>query len=340
MKRLLTLLILQLFFNDFGIAQYKRNIEGSRSMENGKLITELDAKKDIYSRVKILKKEKSYGLIKGAIHFKTIDVGAALLGKGQGRTNVVSYAMLEGITEADMNEIAVQFHTSFTEKLNNLGFTQLDWSQIESAKKYPNLKEKAVDKLESNKSIGNYTVFTVDNRPHFKLPGGNLGTFNNMKSISKEIGAPLLSYDIIVDFARFDIEASRWRTDGYGPGYDFVTTNTSANILPQIGIESILQDSGPLPILFYSGINVLDAVGRFDDVRIQRNLYVYENYALDIDSYKGEIPASMKRLITINTSNTGTFVVKADKEKYKRIVLQALDTFSDYLIESIQNEIQ
>ncbi|MEO1052189.1 MAG: hypothetical protein AAFX87_16270 [Bacteroidota bacterium] len=320
-------------------AQRKLDVEGSRSTEYGKLITDLNVKKDIYSRVKILKKEKTYGLIKGSVHFKTIDIGGALLGKGQGRTNVVSYAILDGLSDEDFQEIADQFHASFSEKLSKLGLTELDWAKIQSSKKFPKLLEKQQEKEESSKSVGSYKVVTVGDHPHFKVPMGNLSVFNNMKAISKEVGAPLMSYDVIIDFARFDVEASRWRTEDYGYGYDVITTNTSANILPQIGIEHILQDKGTtMPIVYFSGVNVLDQAGRYDDIRLLKSLYYRENYAVDIDTYKGEIPKAMKKMITVNTDNLGTFVVKADPEKYKRIALQALDAFADYMINAIKSE--
>ena len=318
----------------------KRDIEGSRSMEGGKMITDINIKKDIYSRVKLMKKNKDFGLIKGAIHFKTIDVGAALLGKGQGRTTVTSYAILEGLTDDDFNEIAEKFNESFMRKLGSLGLSEIDWSEIESAKKYPKLLEKQQDKDEVSKSVGAYKVVTVGDRPHFKMPVGNLTVFNQMKAISKSIDGPVLTYDVIVDFARFDIDASRWRTDGYGPGYDFQTTETSANILPQIGIEHVLNLTlGPPPVVYQSCLFYLDDAGRYDQVQLNKSIYVRENYANDIDSFKGQMPKSMKRMITINTSNTGTFVVKADPEKYKRIALEALEAYADNMIKAIEAEL-
>lgn len=334
--RKLYILFLSLGISICALAQ-KRDIERSRSGETGKSITQLDLKKDFNTQVKILKKEKQLVLLKGAVHFKVIDQGVALVGKGQRRTSDVSYAILEGVSDDTRKEIVEEFNAMLIQKLEGAGFSFTNPDNLESSNKYAMLVEKQMEKTRSSKGVGAYQIETVEDKPLFKPPGGNVTVWNGMIKLSKEVEAPLISYDVIIDFARFDIEASRWKTDGYGPGYEFQHSRSEVNILPQIGVQNFngFQMNG-----IQSGFYVMDGKGRYDFVHLSKNVYVRENYALDIDAYKGKIPESMKRLVTIATDISGTFVVKADEEKYKRIALEALDAYSDYLVEALQQKLQ
>ncbi len=313
-----------------------KDMEKGRSYESGKSITDLDLKKDFDTQIKILKKNKKLIVLRGALHFKTIDVGAARIGKGQGATNSVSYAILEGVSETTKKEITQAYHDMLVRKLTALGYSFVDQNQLETSNKYEFLSEKAYDNDMGNKTIGRYQVATAGNYPVFKPAMGNMSVYQASLKMSKQLDVPLLSFDAIIDFARFDIDAKRWKTPGYGPGYDFQTTRSDVNILPQIGIQSY---NGMQMNPISSGLSLTDENGRYDFVHLKKNMYVVENYATDIDTYQGKMPESMKRIVTINQQTTGTFVVKADEEKYKRLVLEALDAFSDYLIASIEAKI-
>ena len=62
-----------------------------------------------------------------------------------------------------------------------------------------------------------------------------------------------------------------------------------------------------------------------------------ENYATGIESFKGQLPETVKTGLRINTRTTGTFVIQAVEEKYKEMVLKALDQYSDLIVNYIKS---
>ncbi|MCH2214604.1 MAG: hypothetical protein MK086_05485 [Flavobacteriales bacterium] len=68
-----------------------------------------------------------------------------------------------------------------------------------------------------------------------------------------------------------------------------------------------------------------------------QNFTVNENYATGIESFKGQLPETVKTGLRINTRTTGTFVIQAVEEKYKEMVLKALDQYSDLIVNYIKS---
>ncbi len=85
-----------------GSVEAQRNAKG-RGGEQGKSIDNFDLKKDFdVGYPKLIKKSEVAGIVKGALHFKSITSDTRLLGKGQERTTAKAWAILEGISEQTM----------------------------------------------------------------------------------------------------------------------------------------------------------------------------------------------------------------------------------------------
>ena len=312
--------------------------ERARGGEVASSFSEINVKKDFYNGYKkVVKKSKKAGLICGALHFKKITTSSVLLGKGQGRQTVKSWAILEGVSDQTMQEIADEFAVMFNKKIEAIGIETVDWSTVSGTKGFAKVTEKQNRKERTSAGYGHIVVKTANDGPYNRAL--NFNTAGLYKKVGKEIGGEVMGYDIIVDFARFDIDAKRWRSAGYGPGYDFVTTNTSANVLPQVSIDLGAGSNG-LTNSVPTNVNFVDVNGGASLTTLLKNIYLIENYATDIDSYKGQMPAAIKKGLQINTKTTGTFVVKADEAKYKELVLKALDQYSDLIIKHFQSEIR
>lgn len=316
----------------------QRNAKG-RGGEKGKSIDDFNIQKDFdVGSPKLIKKSEVAGIVKGSLHFKSITSDLRLLGKGQERTTAKAWAILEGVSEETMQEISDEFAVSFARKISSLGIDMKEWSEISSTKNFAKVKDKEIDKVKSNPSTGYIDVKTANEGPHAKQVVGNPGIWGALAKVGKEFGGNAITYDINIDFARFDIDAKRWRSSGYGSGYDFINTSVEADVMPQVSIEAANGAAGFGMIA--SNLTFVGKYGEASIITLKKNIYVTENYATEIKSHDGKMPERMKRAFTLNTQNAGTFVIKADEAKYKTIVLKALEQYSDYLIQLIQTEIR
>ncbi|MTI41238.1 hypothetical protein [Fulvivirga lutimaris] len=310
-----------------------------RGGEKGKNIESLDLKKDFDVVGKgLIKKSEVAGIVKGALHFKTITSDYKLVGKGQGRETAKAWAILEGVSETTLQEISDEFAVSFSKKIEALGIEMKTWEEVSSTDNFPKVKEKEMEKTKSTPATGLIEIKTANDGPHIKQVMGNPGIWGALAKVGKEFKGNAITYDINIDFARFDIDAKRWRSPGYGPGYDFVTTSAEANVLPQVGIEAY-NGAGGFGMMS-TNLTFVGKYGEAGTINLTKNIYVVENYATDIDSYQGQMPERMKRMFTFNTVTTGTFVIKADEQKYKQLVLEALDAYSDNIIKLIKTQIR
>lgn len=310
-----------------------------RGGEKGKAIEDFNIQKDFdVAGPKLIKKSEVAGIVKGALHFKSITSDLRYVGKGQERTTAKAWAILEGVSEQTMQEISDEFAASFAKKITSLGIEMKDWNTITASKNYEKVKEKEIEKVKSNPSTGYIDIKTSNDGPHIKQVVGNPGIWGALAKVGKDFGGNAITYDINIDFARFDIDAKRWKSSGYGSGYNFINTSVESNVLPQVSIEAVNGANG-----FGMMTSNLTFIGKYGEaaiITLGKNIYVEENYATNIDSHDGQMPERMKQAFTFNTMTSGTFVIKADEAKYKAIVLKALDQYSDYLIELIKTEIR
>lgn len=305
----------------------------------GKDMDNFNPEKDFYYRYsKAIKKTQNVGLVRGALHFKRITSDYKLVGKGQDRTTTKAWAILKGVSDQTLQEISDEFAISFSKKIAALGISTVDWTKIKASKGFQKLLSKQIEKQKSNTNVGFIDIKTVHTGPHTRQLLGNPGTINAYKKIAKETASDALTYDIIIDFARFNIDAERRKSMGYNSSYKFVKTSVSTNALPQIVIKN--NNSAATFGMVATNLSLVTKNGGIATISLKKSIFYPENYALEMTSYDGKLPKGMKSLITFNTMTTGTFVIKADEAKYKEVVLKALDKYSDYLIELIKTEIR
>lgn len=330
-----TTLLITAFILSLGvIAQDNAQARGGQSFSS---FNDFNPKKDFYCGWdKAIKKSASAGLLSGSLHFKDITSGSVLLGKGQRRESVVAWAVLEGITDQTRQEIADEFAGMFKKKMESAGIASISEENLKNSKSYPKLVEGANKTEDSGKLIGSVKIKSADQAPYNRY--NPLKTPGLYSKIAKDAAADVYTYDIVIDFARFDIQASRWKSDGYGPGYDFINTKTSSDVMPQISIKS--TNSADRLKLVTSNLTLINEKKMNSTINLSKNLFYNENYATEIDSYKGEMPEAINKGLSINTRTTGTFVIKADEKKYKQVVLKALDAYSDLLIEYMTSELR
>ncbi|MCH2214605.1 MAG: hypothetical protein MK086_05490 [Flavobacteriales bacterium] len=209
----------------------------SRGGETFETFDNYNPKKDLHCGYdKPLQKSERAALVAGNLHFKTITRGAVLLGKGQGRETVESWAMLQGVSDETMQEIADEFAVMFEKKLAAVtGIMGVPSEDLKLTEAFGKLTEKTTKTEDTGNLIGQKKVKSLSGYPYnrwnlLKSPGIH-------SKMAKQVQADVYQYDIVIDFVRFGIEASRWTVEYDFLGYDEINTKTSADILPAIGIK-------------------------------------------------------------------------------------------------------
>ena len=325
MRKLILILGCSLFICQMSLAQKGQNLTSVKS------ISEVDMKKDVkLSNKGVAKKMKTVAVTKTALHFKEITVGKALAGKGmQERVGSTTWAILDGVDDELMQSLADEFYHILNQKLQNAGYQTVDWETVTAAKAYEKLSDKEASREMSSKEHGAAQTFTAFNGANTKQLEGNIGTWSQYGKLAKELNAFPLAIDLFIDFAVFDIDLRRRR------GYKYTETTASAHVVPEISIKPYLGGE-TLPIGYapaYSNISVTQSYGKSTIININKNVSIPGEIASSIDGYSGKLPKKMKRWISIGDNlTTGTFVIHADPELFRKAVLNALSEYTDVLI--------
>lgn len=302
------------------------------TIEQHKSVDEINYKKDFDVAGKaLIKKCQTAAIAKLALHFKTITNGKASVGKGQNRTTSVTWAMLDGVSEETMQEIADEFYVYVNQKLESeLNIKTIGWDQVVAQEKeYSNIQDKQIDKFWDNKNEGAIVVKTANDGPHTKQIVGNPGIWGAYAKLGKALKANPITIDLVIDFAKFDIELSRRY------GYSYTTTSASADIVPEISVQYMSGATGFNSM--FSNVTFIGKYGEAGIVNLKKNINFPSNFATSIESYNGKMPESMKKSISFGSSlTTGTYIVKADDQLFKAAVLSALKSYIDVVFKKIK----
>jgi len=314
------------------------NAQKQKGQEKHKNATELDLKKDIKVTSKgVVKKSKGMALAKVALEFKTISKNSVYIGKGQKTSKSSAYAILGGVSEATMQSIADEFAASFTKKLEALNIPVKDWSTITSSEKWEKVTSKQIDKIYQKQEEGLMEIFTANNGPHTKQVVGNMGIWGAYAKLGKDIGANPVTLDVVIDFANFNMSLKKSvSSTGYFDNKEYTTTYASnANVFPQISIET--DNGGAGFNLLTTNMTVIGKYGEASIITLNKNVLFNGAYATSVDAYNGKMPTQMKKKISFGQGmSVGTFIIQANEAAYKKAVLDALDIYSDYIIEKIR----
>ncbi|WP_290792833.1 hypothetical protein [Flavihumibacter sp. UBA7668] len=263
----------------------------------------------------------------------------------RGAGNIISWAFLEGIDETLMQEIANEYYTRLALKLKENGISVTDEYREKDA--YKKLVEKSSDRNREvfKKNWGVSRIITANEAPYIEYPVGMMGAHS---SLGNDLKKPVGQVFITIDFAEFVLKISQSARDIQG----LTTTKSKSTLIPRIRIEGVSQGAkmrGDGSYALFTGRNwgYTNAIMPND-----KALHSELGYALETQAGKG-MPETMKRFksnvagdmaaifsggLIGNGRATGefTYTVKADPALYKKAVLDALDTFNNYLIAYIK----
>jgi len=301
---------------------------------------EIDFKKDFFSLKASWMKKQPQAVIQGktALHFKLVSKSTAMAGRGgQERTFATAYAMIEGISEETMQEIANEYYSMLNKKLSEKGYNTFEYETLKNASVYSKMMDKEKDREYANKERGVALTVTAFGGPNGKYHMGNIGYWGLYKNLSKETNAMVLNTEVIIDFANFDISLKR----KYGLSY--TETKSNATVFPEIIITPFTSaDAGGNTIAdqTQSGFSFLDKKGMSADIIPNVSIGFGGDFATSVDVYKNKMPKSMKRFMSFGSSlDPGTFVITVDDKKYKEAVLYALDKYIDLMLNKLDEKL-
>ena len=259
--------------------------------------------------------------------------------------SAISWAFLEGIDDALFQEIEDEYYKRLSEKLKNKGLNISD--KYKDSKHYATLLEKNSnnERQTFKKNWGVANVYTANKGPYIEFPvmmGAHTRLANELKY---PVGQILLT----IDFAYIAQSISKDTEYGFlSSSSNTVTTKTKATIYPVITVEAVTEGAvmrGDGSYALFAGDNYgfCNAI-----IKNGQGVVSKAQYADKIEGAKG-MPESMKKFksavlgdmaaifsggLVGNGRATGefTFNIKANPEKYKAAVLDALEKYNDYLI--------
>ncbi len=298
----------------------------------------LDYKKHFqWDKSKWLRKaDKTAIKCKSALHFKLVSKATEIAGKGMdSRASATSYAILNGISEKTMQEIADEYYVILNKKLTEAGFKMLPYENVKKSDVYEKMMNKEKDRTYSEKSRGAAFTVTAYNGPNSKYHEANIGTWGLFKKIAKKNKALVINSDVIIEFANFDIDLKKSR------GFRYEAATASTTVLPDVIVTPYTSvDAGGTSMLdqTQSTLTFLDAKGMSYEVKANKSISFGGDYATKIESFSGQMPAVMKRFVNIKGDldlSTGTFEITADEEQFKKDVLAALERYADILVKKL-----
>lgn len=269
-----------------------------------------------------------------ALKFRTGTKGSASVGKKDNKTTSVVYAVLDGIDSTIFQEITNEFYEIFTSKMKEAGVTYLDFAKVSASKSYTKFSEKQSNRNYDHKDNGNAHIFTQNNVPFFEYPT----LITKVGKLQSETGGALTTLRLTLDFAEFDISMSK------SYGWNYVTTNANANVLPVIKITHDFQegtaDAATTGSYFNAGGLALSNNKLFSAV-FQMKKPIYAPFEANIDAYDDKLPKFANKKMRFFGGGAGmklgTFVVTPTPEDFKKAALNALSEYADLVIEIIKS---
>lgn len=243
-----------------------------------------------------------------------------------------AYAVLQGIDDALMQDISNTYYTMLVSKFKELGINVVPYAKIENAKSFAKLKEKDLkENINIKKSWGVTKTFNYD--AHDYIVWNNAAPFGPHQKITKEIKAMLFNSQVTIDFCHIGIDISQSGTNYYGTNKRVVYTEGNASIVPGIHILGYTYNDNGLNMLEDNTFNFsISPSGKQNNLILNTHKSDIESttqYALKTEMCDGCTPEFAKGRLKLFEHNTGTVVITADPELYKKAVLEALQKYLD-----------
>jgi hypothetical protein len=257
-------------------------------------------------------------------------------GKVKAKTSSGAYAILNGLSDEDLQSITDKVAETFQTRMKNeLGVTVNSWSSFSDNKHTEKLKESAEDTEIYSKSQGLAYAVPFDGTPHYNriivlVPGG--------KKLAKDLDCAVSEFNLVVDFADMLAEAEAKVKYGGSSG-NTVTYNLTetvdtkmypgVRITPNIGSQAALETGKNIQ---GTKISAHDEFGYIFSVGLTKDIVSQKTFVESVEESQGEIPAILANRRNNKIEYATTWNVNTTKELYEAAVIDAFNQYMDVVI--------
>lgn len=329
MKRLLILFFsLSMFFNAFS--------------QDKKQIKEISKKYNLYSQGDIFSKADKVAILGNNIRFKLASRQAEETSwKKEMYYKFAVYSVLEGLNDQVFQEITDEYYNMLKSRFESLGIEVVNYDAISEAKSYKKLKDKGLRETEDvKKSWGMAKTYNYSGLPY--ISWDNAAPFGPQQKLPKELDAVLFNSLVTVDFAHIGIDIEQSGKNYYGSNERVIYTEAKSSVVPVINIDGYTYPSKGTEMLEDNTyIFCLNPKGKQLNFKLDLNESNIESelvFASEVDRCDDCKPEFAQNYFQIMEGGMGTVIVKADSEKYKKAVLDALEKYLDEVFVIIGNQ--
>ena len=252
------------------------------------------------------------------------------------RVDAYSWAYLDGLTDADYQEITDDFQTYLESKLAAAGFASVDRAVLEGNTTY----KKEIEKLEEREMKFNdgssYKIFTGQNRPYYKLgPAAAAKMARNLKSNIAVFQVELNFADLGLNIEK-SYSVSSWEDAAYTYKERKLKYSAQSNIVPVLKIqmnEDVLRNMTKTEIFE----DYLSVGGLLKRPILSNAEFVAEITKEDVADKEQSTGSKLLRAINpdmtgIASTNTDSYTVKANPEQFKAASKELLRKYADYVV--------
>lgn len=266
--------------------------------------------------------------------------------------NVITWGFLDGIDDALLQEITDEYYKRLAAKLKENGFSLSD--SYKNHKSYQKLVDNNTDlQREANKkNWGISKIFTANNAPYIEYPTGMMGAH---ASLGNDLKMPVGMLFITVDFIEITQNISKGLSSFTLMDGSSRTDKFETDMRPVIRIEGITaasigkQFKGDGTYAKFNGDNWSYCNAMFQqgfslssDIPYADDVEATEGMPESMKKFKSDVLGDLTSIFSRGAVKSGrgnleaTYTIKANKQAYKKAVLDALDKYNNYLIAYIK----
>lgn len=285
-----------------------------------------------FAKPGISKRADKVALSQVRVHYKFITTE---MNQSKGTSARITAYLDTDLTEADLQQLTDDFYRTLTAKLAALGIGGVEWEKIQAADYY---RERKADDAENRRLNGDvksgqgWLSFTANQGPvllTFKPTNGAMeivayGQQKQIRKFCEQVGAPLATLDVVVDFAAIQIGVA----SGGGTRYVLGGTRTTSFQKADFSVASALMVTSSLSSFW-------DEKGKFDGYN-NRMPVITTKYFAD-KPYENERKVALSTSRFFGTTFTATpVVIESKRQNYLTAARDALSLYAEMFAEKLR----
>lgn len=266
--------------------------------------------------------------------------------------NIITWGFLDGIDDTLLQAITDEYYKKLGAKFKENGYSLND--SYKDHKSYQKLVDNNTDlKRETNKkNWGVSKIFTANNAPYVEYPTGMMGAH---ASLGNDLKIPVGMVFITVDFIEISQNISKGLSSFTLMDGSSRTNKLETDMRPVIRIEGVTaasmgkQFKGDGTYAKFTGGNwsycnamLKQGISLSSDIPYADDVAAAEGIPASMKKFKSDVAGDLTSIFSRGAVKSGrgnleaTYTIKANKDAYKKAVLDALDKYNDYLIAYIK----